>query len=225
MATIEILWMPGSGTCAEMGHGTKQPAVQRVVDAFVRRAFLWAIPRRVLPNHVTIVRFVLTPVVVLLFVLDQVPAAVVAFVIAAATDFIDGAMARSRDQVTPLGTTIDPIADKLLIGAMLACVGWGYLVVKVIVVALALELVFVVVNYLANRRNGRVLGANWFGKTKMILQVLGVGLFLLARLLGLDTLVTVSLWLLWASLVLAVVSAILQARAGASSLSQEERTA
>lgn len=203
----------------------KTTAFQRMSDAAVRRVFLWAIPRRVLPNHVTVVRLILTPVLVLLFAWDRVTAAVVVFVVAAATDFIDGAMARSRDQVTPLGTTIDPIADKLLIGAMLACVGWEYLVVKVIVVALVLELASVVANYLANRRSGKVLGANWFGKVKMILQVLGVFLFLLAKLGGLDALVTISIYILWVSLVLAAVSAVLQARAGASSLSQEQGTA
>jgi CDP-diacylglycerol--glycerol-3-phosphate 3-phosphatidyltransferase len=200
-------------------------AFQQMTDAMVRRVFLRAIPPWISPNQVTVLRLVLTPVLVLLFVWGYVAAAVVVFVVAAATDFIDGALARSRDQVTPLGTTIDPIADKLLIGAMLACVGWEYLVVKVIVVTLALELVFVVANYLANRRSGKVLSANWFGKVKMILQVLGVGLFLIAKLGGMDTLVTVSVYILWVSLALAAVSAVLQARAGVSSLSQEQETA
>jgi CDP-diacylglycerol--glycerol-3-phosphate 3-phosphatidyltransferase len=200
-------------------------AFQRAMDRAVRAAFLWAIPRSVQPNQVTVVRLVLTPVVVVLFVADRVGAAMIVFTVAAATDFLDGAMARSRDQVTPLGTTLDPIADKLLVGAMLASVGWGFLVVKIIVIALVLELLSVVLNLLVNWKSGRVLGANWFGKVKMVLQVLGVGLFLIARLARLDTLVQVSVYILWVSLVLAVISGVLQARAGATTLSREQGTA
>lgn len=203
----------------------QSPAFQRATDTFVRAAFLWAMPRSVRPNQVTVARLVLTPVVVVLFLGEQVMAATIVFVLAAATDFLDGAMARSRDQVTPLGTTLDPIADKLLVGAMLVCVGWDFLVVKIIVAALVLELLSVLLNLLVNWKTGRVLGANWFGKVKMILQVLGVALFLGARLVGLDTLVQVSVYILWASLVLAVISAVLQGRAGAITLSREQGTA
>ena len=209
----------------ERAHVQQNSALQRATDRFVRATFLWAIPRSVRPNHVTVLRLVLTPVVVVLFVADQVGAAMTVFVVAAATDFLDGAMARSRDQVTQLGTTLDPIADKLLVGAMLASVGWGFLVVKIIVVALVLELLSVVLNLLVNWKSGRVLGANWFGKIKMVLQVLGVGLFLIARLAGLDSLVQASVYILWVSLVLAVISGVLQARAGATTLSREQGTA
>ena len=203
----------------------ENPAFQKAMDRLVCAAFLWAVPRWVRPNQVTVLRLVLTPVVVVLFVADQVVAAMIVFVAASATDFIDGAMARSRDQVTPLGTTLDPIADKLLVGAMLACVGWDFLVVKIIVVALVLELLSVVLNLLVNWKSGRVLGANWFGKVKMVLQVLGAGLFLIARFAELDTLVQVSVYILWVSLLLAVISGVLQARAGATTLSREQGTA
>jgi phosphatidylglycerophosphate synthase len=111
------------------------------------------------------------------------------------------------------------------VGAMLACVGWDFLVVKIIVAALVLELLSVVLNLVVNWKSGRVLGANWFGKVKMVLQVLGVGLFLIARLAGLDSLVQVSVYILWASLVLAVISGVLQARAGATTLSREQGAA
>jgi CDP-diacylglycerol--glycerol-3-phosphate 3-phosphatidyltransferase len=187
--------------------GYKPPsAVQRVSDTVVSWLFLWAIPRRVRPNHLTVVRFVLTPVVLVLFAADFRAQAVGVFVLAAVTDFLDGAMARTRDQITPVGIIIDPIADKLLIGAVLLAVGWEYLVIKVIAVSILVELAIALFGVAYYRRTGEAVPANVFGKIKMMLLSVGVALFLAGRLLELPTVTDVAVVILWVALAFALLS-------------------
>ena len=73
-----------------------------------------------LPNAITIGRITITPLVALLPFVDSWEwrlTAFVIFVVAAATDYYDGMLARTRNQVTPLGQLLDPLADKFLLVA------------------------------------------------------------------------------------------------------------
>ncbi|NFV79018.1 CDP-diacylglycerol--glycerol-3-phosphate 3-phosphatidyltransferase [Magnetospirillum aberrantis] len=75
-----------------------------------------------LPNLLTLSRIVVIPLVVATFYVDGALARWVAcalFVAAAITDWFDGYLARSRNQVSALGRFLDPIADKLLVAAVL----------------------------------------------------------------------------------------------------------
>lgn len=75
-----------------------------------------------LPNLLTLSRIVVIPLVVATFYMDGAAARWVAcglFVAAAVTDWFDGYLARSFNQVSALGRFLDPIADKLLVGAVL----------------------------------------------------------------------------------------------------------
>lgn len=75
-----------------------------------------------LPNLLTLSRIVVIPLVVATFYMDGAIARWVAcalFVAAAITDWFDGYLARSRNQVSALGRFLDPIADKLLVAAVL----------------------------------------------------------------------------------------------------------
>ncbi len=71
--------------------------------------------RITLPTLFTFVRIILTPCIVVSMVYEHWGAAFWLFVIAAATDAVDGALARLRNERTFLGACLDPIADKLLI--------------------------------------------------------------------------------------------------------------
>jgi len=72
-----------------------------------------------LPNKITSLRFLLAAVVVALLLVESVPSrfiwAVVLFVLAASTDFVDGVVARRTQSTSGLGAFLDPLADKLLI--------------------------------------------------------------------------------------------------------------
>ena len=71
-----------------------------------------------IPNLLTFLRILLIPVFILLFYLpfrgSHVVAAII-FTFAAMTDWLDGYLARSLDQVSKLGTFLDPVADKLIV--------------------------------------------------------------------------------------------------------------
>lgn len=188
------------------GQRVERPSIQRVVDGLVARVFLWAFPRWVRPNHLTALRFVLIPVILLLLYLDLRWWALGVFVVATSTDFIDGAMARTRDQITLLGTYADPFADKLLVAAVLAWLGYQYLVVQIILVFIVLELVVSAVGVSILLREGSARSSNLFGKTKMIVQSVALLIFLISGILELDAWKTASLYLLWIALALAVLS-------------------
>lgn len=75
---------------------------------------------RHLPNKLTLGRIAAIPVLLLIYPLEwefmRVPCALI-FAAAAATDYLDGYLARKHGNVTPLGALLDPIADKMLIAA------------------------------------------------------------------------------------------------------------
>jgi CDP-diacylglycerol---glycerol-3-phosphate 3-phosphatidyltransferase len=82
-----------------------------------------------LPNVLTLVRIAVIPLLVALFYVDDPAAPWLAcglFVMAGATDWLDGAIARRRSQQSAFGRFLDPIADKLLVAAaLLMMVGFG----------------------------------------------------------------------------------------------------
>lgn len=179
---------------------------QQASDNFIDKIFLRFIPHNIRPNHVTVIRFIFVPIVYLLLINNQLGWALWIFVIAACTDFIDGAMARTRDQITDLGKIIDPIADKLLIATVLAYVGFEYLIVKIFIFIIIFELIAVLFGALFSVAIGKPVGANVFGKMKMILQSFGVAFFILGLTIKADLIITVSEYILFAALIFAIIS-------------------
>lgn len=144
-----------------------------------------------LPNLLTVARIAITPVVAILpFVEGFLPkiAAFVIFVSAAVTDVIDGRIARSRGLITDLGTTLDPLADKLLLLATLGPIWWittrepalygipvwGHVPLWVGLVLMGRELAMTVFRAWAQRR-GVVIAAGQEGKIKAALQNVFIG--------------------------------------------------
>lgn len=196
--------------------------VQDALDRVIARTVLWALPFWVRPNHVTILRLVLVPIVFLLLRAGWFGLGMAVFVVAVCTDFIDGAMARTRDQITGLGINLDPVADKLLVGAVLLALGSDYLVIRVLLALMLVEIVFVAVGTLFWMRGAEAMPANVYGKIKMVLLSLGLTLFLVGRLAGAESVVHIAVVILWAALAFALLSPIkfaLIARAGRRSRS------
>lgn len=136
-----------------------------------------------LPNVITIGRIALAPIFIWLLFLFPNPAAherwfvVVLFVLASATDGLDGALARKRNQVTDLGKLLDPIADKVLIGgALLALSILGQVEWWVTVIILVREIGITV--YRLRVVKDRVIAASGGGKIKTIMQSIAVGFYL-----------------------------------------------
>lgn len=136
-----------------------------------------------LPNLITIARILLAPVFV--FVLLQYPQtgaherwiAVALFVLASATDGVDGALARKRNQVTDLGKLLDPIADKVLIGGALVTLSALGQIEWWITSLILIREIGITIYRLAVIKD-RVIAASGGGKLKTVLQSVAVGFYL-----------------------------------------------
>jgi CDP-diacylglycerol--glycerol-3-phosphate 3-phosphatidyltransferase len=116
--------------------------------------------------------------------------------VAAATDAIDGYIARKWREVTTLGILLDPIADKLLISAaFISLVEMGLVPAWMVVIIIGREFIVVGLRNIATAE-GLIIPASALGKTKMVLQVLaGCAIILAARHPALKPLGNVLLWL------------------------------
>jgi CDP-diacylglycerol--glycerol-3-phosphate 3-phosphatidyltransferase len=137
-----------------------------------------------LPNLITVVRIVLAPVFIWMLLVDNGAhdalrwAAAVLFIIAIATDGIDGMIARRHNLVTDLGKILDPIADKILTSGALVCLSiLGELPWWVTIVILVREIGITVFRFVMLR--DRVIPASRGGKLKTIAQSVSISLALL----------------------------------------------
>lgn len=134
-------------------------------------------------NIVTVVRILLVPVFIWLLFLDAHAdglwrwIATALFVLAIATDGVDGHLARGRNLVTNVGIILDPIADKLLIGGALVSLSiLGDLWWWVTIVILVRELGITVFRFVVIRT--RVIPASKGGKLKTVFQSIAISVFL-----------------------------------------------
>ena len=170
-----------------------------------------------LPNSLTIARIFLVPVLVSVLLtkfegrlvmglpVELVAAAI--FGIASLTDWLDGYLARRRNQVTALGQVLDPLADKLLISAtLISLVQLGLASAWMVGVIIGREIAVTGLRNLAYSR-GLAMPASGLGKFKMASQVVAILLLILGweRVPALLVLGQAALWVV---LLTAVVSAI-----------------
>lgn len=184
---------------------TNENIVLAPFDKLLGAVFIRFFPKFIRPNHLTVLRILLTPCVLWLLWIEQWPWALGLFLFAAMTDAWDGAMARLRKQITLWGTMADPVADKLLVGTVVVLFVAKELNILFAIVIVAMELL-IVAGALYRRRQGRYASANGYGKIKMFLQILGVSFLLLAKLSGLTLAVPFAVGTLSLAVAFAVVS-------------------
>ena len=161
-----------------------------------------------LANKLTILRILLVPFILLCFSLPSwgMWIAVVLFVAAAATDTLDGRYARAHGMVTDFGKFMDPIADKLLVNAVLIMLTARGLVPAVVTILfVAREFVISGLRLVAANK-GVVLAAGNLGKIKTTLQDIALPFLMVGhvwkpfRILGLILLyaaLVMSVWSGW----------------------------
>lgn len=159
-------------------RGYRDPRKLFPHDYLMKYIILPFFPRFVRPNHLTVARFLMTPVVFWLLLTGNYRWGIVAFIIAAFTDAIDGSMARVRDQITEWGTAYDPVSDKILISSVLILLMFRHLNIYLASAIVALEILHVIGGIIIKRRGGVVMAFLW-GKIKMVLQAIGVALLLI----------------------------------------------
>jgi len=146
------------------------------IDVVLSETVLKLIPHSITPNEVTVARFVSVPFVLYCIVSGYFKTAVILFLLSAFSDAVDGAMARTRHQVTDWGKIFDPLADKLLIGSVAALLVAQHISVYLVVIIIALELLLIVNGYYKKYVEHKIVQAQISGKIKMFLQCLGIGL-------------------------------------------------
>jgi len=174
-----------------------------------------------IPNQLTLLRILAIPAMIVFFAIGTPWAWVVAgilFALAAATDFLDGHLARLLHQVSNFGKLIDPLADKLLVAvACLVCSatvandGAVLLSVWVTMLLICRELTISSLRAVVAQQ-GQAIASDWSGKIKTIIQDVGLPFLIighggLPRLFGLDT-VLIGRWLMYLSAVLSLYSLI-----------------
>ncbi len=140
------------------------------------------------------------------------------FILAAASDFLDGYLARKLDAVTPLGAALDHSADKVLITCVLVALAYAALPFMLVVAAVLILGRDVAVAGLREglSAQGRAMPVGQLGKWKAAAEMAGVGAFLTFQMLALLRITPPSVvlgldWaaraLLWAAAGLALISA------------------
>lgn len=186
-----------------------------------------------LPNSITLARLGLTAVYLIAACnsgAHYALGALIAFTVAAATDWLDGYLARKLGQVTALGKLLDPLVDKILVcSAFVHLSTLGLCPLWVTTIIMAREFLITGLRQLAMER-GVVIAADQWGKLKTIAQICFIVLALLWQVhvsrAGIHNTSPDSLWhwlaphaalsmlLLWSALLLTLLSAVNYLRHG-----------
>ena len=146
-----------------------------------------------LPNIITLSRIGLIPVFVVLFYLqpnylegEPLPwinnSLVAIFALISSTDFLDGLLARKLDQITDLGTFLDPVADKLMVCTALILLTdyyhtWFITIPSIIIISREI-LVSALREWMGEIGKRANISVSWIGKSKTFMQMISI-LFLL----------------------------------------------
>ena len=164
-----------------------------------------------LPIALTLFRIVLVPLIIVFVISSDrlwVLIAAVIFVAASLTDWLDGRLARRRNQVTQFGTLLDPVADKLLVAAaLLALVQVEMIGAWVAMVIIGRELAVTGLRGVALSM-GVVVPASKLGKLKTVSQYVAITILILERGVPPEYVPfhLISVGALWGALALTVVS-------------------
>lgn len=140
-------------------------------------------------SKITLIRIALIPLFLFFLLSDRIGLSVpyhtviamIIFIIASATDGIDGYIARNYNQVTNFGKFVDPLADKLLIiSALVAFVSMNVLSCIPVIIIIAREFIVTGLRTVA-MSSGKVIAASFSGKLKTCTQIVGIVILLFIK--------------------------------------------
>ena len=164
-----------------------------------------------LPIGLTLTRIVAVPLLILFLISSSRVHALIAaaiFVAASITDWLDGVVARRRNQVTTLGTLLDPVADKLLVAAALvSLLTIDKVAAWIVVVIIGRELAVTGLRAVA-AGVGVIVPASRLAKWKTVSQYIAVTMLIVEKGLSAPAFHAVATVVLWAALGLTIISAV-----------------
>lgn len=140
-----------------------------------------------LANKITLSRILFAPIILIVFLLNfpyHLLVTAIIFVIAAATDFVDGYVARKTKTITTIGKFIDPIADKILIAVSLFMVVSGDFLYKPTILAVILASIIITRELLIDGfrlialSKEIVIPSDKIGKAKTLISVISLSLII-----------------------------------------------
>ncbi len=155
-----------------------------------------------LPNRLTVLRIIMIPIIVLVYLFPysqfgiDIPVydvrfvsisliniiVLILFALTSFTDYLDGQIARKKNLITTFGKFADPIADKLLVNTMfILFAAQGIIPVVPVLVMLARDTIVDGCRMIA-ASNGKVVAAGYLGKVKTVSQMLAIILILVNNL-------------------------------------------
>ena len=137
----------------------------------IRKLFtnVWTIP-----NVLTMIRLILVPVFVVLFLKGHKMASLAVFVVASLTDMLDGYLARKLNQITDFGKLFDPLADKLMVLSAMVCQGIVGVFPWSAIIIVACKELFMVIGGLLMLKNDVVVYSNYVGKAAQVCFILSL---------------------------------------------------
>ena len=138
-----------------------------------------------LANKLTVFRIILVPIIVIISIIPITGKFLnidisfwimnLIFIVASATDKLDGYIARSRNQITTFGKFMDPLADKILVvSAMLILVEKGLIPAWIPIIVIIREFIISGYRLLCVEKSGEVVAANIWGKLKTVTQMFAI---------------------------------------------------
>ncbi|MDR3295369.1 MAG: CDP-diacylglycerol--glycerol-3-phosphate 3-phosphatidyltransferase [Clostridiales Family XIII bacterium] len=161
-----------------------------------------------LPNQLTMLRVVMIPVFIVCLMTGHAVISAVIFAAAAATDALDGHIARKYNLISNFGKLMDPLADKLLVVSALVClVELGEIPAWMVIVILAREFTITGLRSVA-ASEGVVIAAGFSGKLKTVFQMLAILAILLENRLFSLSGIPFARIMLWIAVLLTLYSGI-----------------
>ncbi len=189
-----------------------------------------------LPNKLTLLRMIATPIFMFCMVFEfpfHYLVALILFIAASLTDMFDGQYARKHNMVTNFGKFLDPLADKMLTTAAFigfVAKGIGYQSVWILFIVLFREFAVSSIRLIAVSSDGKVIAANFWGKLKTVSQMSAIIYVLFSEsvkpFIQISTIVFImdilTNVLLWASAILCIISGVIYLKDNISLLDPEK---
>jgi len=187
-----------------------------------------------IPNLLTWLRILMIPLVVGVFYFpdswmtpwQKNVTATALFAAAAVTDWLDGYLARRLNQTSAFGAFLDPVADKLMVAAVLIMLVelervWSVIVMIIIGREIAISALR---EWMAQIGEAKSVAVNFLGKIKTISQMIAIPLLLYHDRLGMLDPQRVGTWLIWLSAILTLVSAVYYLKLAAPGAARQQMT-
>ena len=135
-----------------------------------------------LPNKLTIIRLIFIPFLLLFLLCDNIKNnylyALLIFIAASFTDYLDGKIARKCGLITTFGKFADPLADKILVISAYICFVQLNLINAIpVIIIISREFIVTSIRLMASNK-GKVISANFWGKSKTVSQIMSIALII-----------------------------------------------